>query len=56
MNRYAVIVGNSRVLTVYAKDARGAKEQAHRQLDKPGRRGVYRRWKESGKKVEECEQ
>jgi hypothetical protein len=53
MNRYAVIVSQFRALSVYADSVEEAKEKAHRQLDKPGRRGIYRRWKEHGEKVEE---
>jgi len=51
MKRYGVIVGKSRVMSVYADDEAEAKRKARRQLDKPGRRRIGRRWQEEGERV-----
>jgi len=51
MKRYGVIVGESRVMSVYADDEAEAKSKARRQLDKPGRRRIGRRWREEGERV-----
>ena len=51
MKRYGVIVGKSRVMSVYADDEAEAKSKARRQLDKPGRRRIGRRWREEGERV-----
>jgi hypothetical protein len=52
MDRYGVIVGKSRVMSVYAESPEEAREKAEHQLDKPGRRGILRGWKDGGERVE----
>ena len=56
LKRYGVIVGRSRVMSVYAADAAEAKRKARQQLNKPGRYRIYRRWKNEGQRVKELGQ
>ena len=56
MDRYGVIVGKSRVMSVYADSPEKAREKAEHQLDRPGRRGILRGWKEGGERVERVKQ
>lgn len=53
MKRYGVIVGKSRVMSVYADNEDEAKEKAESQLDKPGRRRILKSWRQQGKRVRE---
>jgi hypothetical protein len=55
MKRYGVIVGKSRVMSVYADNEDEAKEKAESQLDKPGRRRILKSWRQQGKRVREVE-
>jgi hypothetical protein len=49
--RYSVIVGNRRIMTVIADSEAEAKRKAERQLNKPGRYRIKRRWEEEGCRV-----
>jgi len=56
MQIYAVMIGQQRIMRVMADDEDAARARAADQLDRPGRRGILRRWRETGEVIEVVKQ
>jgi len=56
MKKYGVyITKKNKVMTVWGNDEAEAIEVAERQLNRPGRYGILKVWRENGKMVKEIE-
>lgn len=54
MKRYGVIVGRTKVMTVYAEDEEDAREQAHDLLGTNSQRQrIRQRWRQQGSRLKE---
>jgi hypothetical protein len=51
LKHYGAVIGHARVMTVWASNKAEAKRKVRRQLNKPSRKDVYRRWRSGGEKV-----
>ena len=52
MKRYRVVVGrNNSVTSVYTDNVEEAREKAREILNRPGRRDIFKKWREDGEQI-----
>jgi len=53
MKKYVAVFGthNGRIISVGAENEEKAKQEVERQLSKPGRGDILKRWKDDGRRV-----